>query len=268
VYYYDEFWSTGVLVKLAVSISAFLLTAASSTFGQDLPDFSGLPLGEARSAAESLGFIVNVRGIASVLPIDAIVSSNPPVGAAALPGSKVTLIYSEGISIPDVFGKNANTIIKSLEEQGLNVTVEYKSVKPHPRGLVVMQDPAPGIVFDASKRSVELLVTEGKTTIVPSNLTDQNLSTVLMELSKVGLQGFVSEGPEHDSTSPWTCSTDVPNACTHCSFSPKVTSVFPTSGTATWPNDTIALLTEANPTDDCQTVSGNCSADLLACQPD
>jgi eukaryotic-like serine/threonine-protein kinase len=113
-----------------------------------VPDVTGQPFANAKSALEGQGFQVGRADIQSDMPQGTVVAENPPPGTDVAHGSKITLSVSKGpatTQVPDVTGQNQQTAEQILSGAGLTPTVIYDPVTdPSQDGIVQSMDPPPG----------------------------------------------------------------------------------------------------------------------------
>jgi eukaryotic-like serine/threonine-protein kinase len=114
-----------------------------------VPDVTGEPFENAKSALQGQGFTVSRVDVQSDQAAKGVVvASDPPPGSSVAKGSKVTLSVSKGpatTQIPDVRGQSQADATALLEGDGLNVAVIIDPVNdPSQDGIVLSTDPAPG----------------------------------------------------------------------------------------------------------------------------
>jgi serine/threonine-protein kinase len=113
-----------------------------------VPDVTGQPYANAKSALEGKGFQVAREDIQSDMAQGVVVAENPPQGTAVPRGTKITLSVSKGpatTQVPDVTGQNQSTAESILTGAGLTPSVVYDPVTdPSQDGIVISTDPAPG----------------------------------------------------------------------------------------------------------------------------
>jgi serine/threonine-protein kinase len=113
-----------------------------------VPDVTGQPFANAKSALQGQGFAVARVDIQSDQPKGQVVSSDPAPGTQVPKGSKITLSVSKGpgtTTIPDVTGQNQTDAASILKGAGFAVAVVYQPVTdPGSDGIVISQDPVGG----------------------------------------------------------------------------------------------------------------------------
>ena len=113
-----------------------------------VPDVTGQPFANARSALQGQGFIVVRIDIQSDQAKGVVVQSDPPPGSSVDKGSRVTLSVSKGpatTQVPNVLNQNQADATLTLQQAGLNVAVIMDPVTdPSQDGIVISTDPAPG----------------------------------------------------------------------------------------------------------------------------
>ncbi|HET7449086.1 MAG TPA: Stk1 family PASTA domain-containing Ser/Thr kinase [Gaiellaceae bacterium] len=113
-----------------------------------VPDVTGQPYANAKSALEGQGFVVTRVEIQSDQAQGVVVSQDPPAGTDVSKGSKVTLSVSKGpatTTVPDVTTQNQAAAESILRGSGFTVAVVLQPVNdPSQDGIVISQDPAAG----------------------------------------------------------------------------------------------------------------------------
>jgi eukaryotic-like serine/threonine-protein kinase len=135
-----------------------------------VPDVTGQPYANAKSALEGQGFTVSRVEIQSDQAQGVVVATDPPAGSSVPKGSKITLSVSKGpatTQIPDVTNQTQADATSLLEGAGLTVAVTYESVNdPSQDGLVISQDPPAGA--DAKQGEV-VIIHVGQLSVPPGD---------------------------------------------------------------------------------------------------
>ena len=113
-----------------------------------VPDVTGQPYANAKSALEGQGFTVSRVDVPSDQAQGVVVASDPPPGSSVSKGARITLSVSKGpatTQVPDVTNQNEADATTILQQAGLTVAVITEPVTdPSQDGIVISQDPAPG----------------------------------------------------------------------------------------------------------------------------
>ena len=114
-----------------------------------VPDVTGQPFANAKSALQGQGFTVARVDVQSdQYPKGVVVASDPPAGSNVAKGAKITLSVSKGpatTTVPDVRNQTQADATAMLQGAGLTVAVVQDFVTdPSQDGIVIDQDPAPG----------------------------------------------------------------------------------------------------------------------------
>ncbi len=115
-----------------------------------LPDVVGLDAMLAGEILRSAGFeLGSVDSIAALSDLGSVVATRPIAGSPRSPGTRVTLVVSQGpavIAVPDVVGLSYREAYEVLDQAGLRIgRVRERRVAGTAPGLVIEQRPAPGI---------------------------------------------------------------------------------------------------------------------------
>jgi serine/threonine-protein kinase len=145
-----------------------------------VPDVTGQPFANARSALLGQSFTVVRVDIDSTQPKGDVVASDPPPGTSVPNGSKVTLSVSKGpgtTRVPDVTGENQSDATATLRQAGFAVGVVVQPVTdPGSDGIVISQDPGGGqkgtsgetVVITVGQLSASTETTTAATTTAPT----------------------------------------------------------------------------------------------------
>ncbi|MGZ4339062.1 MAG: Stk1 family PASTA domain-containing Ser/Thr kinase [Gaiellaceae bacterium] len=113
-----------------------------------VPDVTGQPFANAKSALQGQGFQVGRVEVQSDQPPGVVVAEDPPQGTSVPRGTKITLSVSKGpatTQVPDVTGQSQSTAEALLTGAGLTPSIVYDPVSdPSQDGIVLSTDPAPG----------------------------------------------------------------------------------------------------------------------------
>jgi serine/threonine-protein kinase len=113
-----------------------------------VPDVTGQPFANAKSALMGAGFVVTRTDIQSTQPKGTVISTDPAGGQQVPNGSKITVQVSKGpgtTQIPDVTGQNQSDATKILRQAGFSVGVVTQPTNdPSADGLVISQNPNGG----------------------------------------------------------------------------------------------------------------------------
>jgi serine/threonine-protein kinase len=113
-----------------------------------IPDVTGQPFANAKSALQGQGFVVTRVDIQSSQPKGTVVSTDPPGGTSVPKGSKIAVSVSKGpgtTQVPDVTGQNESDATTILKQAGFAVGVVYQPVNdPGSDGIVISQNPIGG----------------------------------------------------------------------------------------------------------------------------
>ena len=144
-----------------------------------VPDVTGQPFANAKSALEGQGFQVQRVDVQSTQPQGDVVDESPPAGTAQPRGTTITLSVSKGpaaAKVPDVTGQNQTDAEQTLTSAQLTPSVVYVPVTdPIQDGLVQSQTPAAG--SPAKSGEVVVIQVGQLTSGSPGNGTTTTTST-------------------------------------------------------------------------------------------
>jgi serine/threonine-protein kinase len=142
-----------------------------------VPDVTGQPFANARSALMGQGFSVVRSDIQSTQPKGEVISTDPAPGNQVPKGTKVTVQVSKGpgtTQIPDVTGQNQSDATNILQQAGFKVNAVYQPTNdPSGDGLVLAQDPSGG-TNGTNGQTVTITVGQLQQTDTTTTTTNQN----------------------------------------------------------------------------------------------
>ncbi len=112
---------------------------------RQVPDVVGKSQSDANKALTAAGFKVKVsEDYSETVKKGVVISQSPISGVFVMVGTRITILVSKGpqlVTVPDVTGQGEADAISTLENLGLQVTVNYQ-ISPDV-GFVLTQDPLP-----------------------------------------------------------------------------------------------------------------------------
>lgn len=123
------------------------------------------------------------------VPEGQVISSEPAAGAQVPKGSKVAIVVSKGtqlVKVPDVTGKPKADAQRILEQAGFKVKVVEAYSDAVAKGMVVSQDPSPGVSLDAGG-TVTITVSKGPEQVTVPDVTDMTEEDAIATLEALGL---------------------------------------------------------------------------------
>jgi serine/threonine-protein kinase len=151
-----------------------------------VPDVAGQSLSSAQSALQALGFRIGGpdEQPSADVPKGQVIGTDPPAGSSLEKGATVTVLVSSGVeqvTVPDVRNQAEASATQTLQNRGLEVEVQTKSVPSGDPsiGRVSAQDPAGGTEVDSGS-TVTIIVgvaSAPTTTTSPSSSTSSTTST-------------------------------------------------------------------------------------------
>ncbi len=131
---------------------------------RSVPDVVKRPRPGAEAALRAAGFRPEVSTAFSLTaPRGTVIRQDPPAGSRRRTGSVVDLLVSRGanrVTMPDAVGRPEAEVRGPLEDAGVTVQVERRPSEAVAAGLVLEQEPGPGVELTGRDR-VRLVVSEG-----------------------------------------------------------------------------------------------------------
>jgi eukaryotic-like serine/threonine-protein kinase len=138
--------------QMAIPGGEVLLTVSQGVERRPLPDVTGLQAERAVSLLEAIGFAVTVDTVESGEPAGAVLAQEPGAGTPVMLAGSIRLEISEGppsVEMPDLAGLPEEEAVARIRELGLEVAEIRTTFRfGRDRGLVVEQEPAPGLQVD------------------------------------------------------------------------------------------------------------------------
>jgi serine/threonine-protein kinase len=135
-------------------------------------------------------------------PAGQVTKQSPKPGESVVEGSTVTLTVSKGTetaTVPDVLQQSKASATAELQAAGFNVTSGTASSNDTPEGLVMAQNPNPGV--EANKGStVNITISTGPESVTVPNVVGQDQDTAEQTLEEAGFVVTTVEEPTIDPT--------------------------------------------------------------------
>jgi len=151
-----------------------LLGVAAVTFVPELlgpkeiqvPDVTGMNTTEAVSTIVSESFVVGETKEQSsdTIPEGEVIKTSPKAGRMANEGSAIDIYVSTGkekIDIEDFMGREFEDVSSELAEKGFTIEKEEEFDEAEPAGIILDQDPSPGVEVVAEETTITFTVSKG-----------------------------------------------------------------------------------------------------------
>ena len=137
-----------------------------------VPNVVNLTLNDALVQLQGAGLTPQTtRQASATVPIDSVISSDPPGGSSVPKGSVIKLVISSGpapAAVPNVVGQTPSAATATLEAAGFNVLVQNTASLDAQSGKVVSQSPGAGTPATAGSTVTIQVGTGGITTTTSS----------------------------------------------------------------------------------------------------
>lgn len=183
----------GVVVVGIVAALLFTFLPKNST----VPSLAGLSISEARDTLSQENLELDESDITYELTTDTeegiILSSNPESGSEVSSGTsiKVTVSSGIGVTIGDYVGQNLSSVVKELNSNYPNLTVNTISEdSPQSGGTILRQEKLKaGTLFNPNKAAEITLVYSTYATItIPDDIIGKSISEAQNELENMGVE--------------------------------------------------------------------------------
>lgn len=158
----------------------------------EVPNVVGMTEADAIAAIEGAQLEVALpigREYSKDVPEGVVISSEPTAGAQVPKGSQVAIVVSKGaqlVKVPDVTGKTKADAQRILEQAGFKVKVTEAFSDAVAKGMVISQDPSPGVSLDAGG-TVTITVSKGPDQVTVPDVTDMTEEDAISTLEALGL---------------------------------------------------------------------------------
>jgi serine/threonine-protein kinase len=155
-----------------------------------VPDLTGRPQPGAEAEIRGIGLESEVRTSFSLtVARGTVIGQDPEPGSRIRQGSTVEIIVSRGenrIAMPDGVGRPLSDALVPLEDAGVDVTVERRPSETVADGLVISQEPGPGVQLTGDDDAA-LVVSDGPTAREIPDLAGRQLAGASYTLGAAGL---------------------------------------------------------------------------------
>jgi len=160
-------------------------------------DLVGLPLPGVRAELADAGLAVETSSAFSLsVPRGSVLSQEPLPGTRVDPGGTVTLTVSRGavrVVLDDLVGDPLSEARRGLDEAGVAVEVEERPDEEVPAGVVLAQDPGPGLEVRGDG-TVRLVVSSGPSPRPVPDVEGRSVAVASFTLGAFGLEVTEVEG--------------------------------------------------------------------------
>ena len=176
-----------ILVIAGLGLAAYAITRPDKAL---VPDVVGRQVSAAQDAISNQGFRVHVsRAHSPRVPVDHVISQNPPGGAKLEKGSVVTLVSSTGPAtkaVPPVEGQGRHEAEKLLTDAGFKVKQRTESSDSVGKDHVISVSPSPGTLAEIGS-TVQLVVSSGPAQVSVPRVVGATLDSATATLQGAGL---------------------------------------------------------------------------------
>ncbi|MFR9676694.1 Stk1 family PASTA domain-containing Ser/Thr kinase [Streptomyces sp. TR02-1] len=169
---------------------AVTLVVSSGPRTVEVPELTGTPLAEARSALKEAGLEPGLvsRRFDDAVARGSVIRTEPAAGTGKRPGSAVRLTVSEGreIEVPDVAGRSRRAAHQALTDAGLKVRIAPERVHSgRPPGTVAAQSPEAGAKASEDE-TVTLTLSKGPEPVEVPDVEERSLDQARTALEDAG----------------------------------------------------------------------------------
>ncbi len=212
------FLATVVLFGCAVALFGFsgTLNPIDAVMGRgrqiDSPNLIGRPLPSARAEARSVGLKPTIRHAYSLtVPRGSVMGQDPSPGQRVRAGDRIELTVSNGenrVEMPDAVGHELDEIRGPLDDAAIVVEVTKLPSEKNPEGIVLAQDPDPGVVISGDQVA-KLVVSSGPAKRPVPKVAGMTVQAAAFHIGESGLKlGEIKLVPNPDVPVGAVVSTD------------------------------------------------------------
>jgi beta-lactam-binding protein with PASTA domain/predicted Ser/Thr protein kinase len=174
------------------TVTLFVSTGPPLT---EVPRVVGMKFEEAVDTLQEAGLRARRTNVFSERPEGEVVRQQPAPAASVREGSTVRVFVSQGeetVAVPDVLSQNRQSAEAELRANGFGVAVDQAPSDNTARGLVMAQDPDPGV--EAPKGStVRITISTGPESVTVPDVVGQDEDSARATLEEAGFRVEVRE---------------------------------------------------------------------------
>jgi eukaryotic-like serine/threonine-protein kinase len=174
------------------TVTLFVSTGPPLT---EVPRVVGMKFEEAVDTLQEAGLRARRTNVFSERPEGEVVRQQPAPAASVREGSTVRVFVSQGeetVAVPDVLSQNRQSAEAELRANGFGVAVDQAPSDNTARGLVMAQDPDPGV--EAPKGStVRITISTGPQSVTVPDVVGQDEDSARATLEEAGFRVEVRE---------------------------------------------------------------------------
>lgn len=129
------------------------------------PELQNMSLDEAQKALDKLGLKIRIRdGYSDEVEKDHVIEQSPVAGSEVKKGDTINVVLSKGakrVEVPTVTGYTLDEAESILKENKLTFRVTYEFSDIYKKGVVLRQDPSPGVTSVEEGDKINLVVSKG-----------------------------------------------------------------------------------------------------------
>jgi len=153
--------ASGTEVAAGSTVTMVVSTGPDAPATVPVPDVVGQSAADAQSMLEYAGLAVTTTEQSSEgVEAGLVIATNPSAGTEVALGTTVDMAVSTGpgdVAVPDFIGMTVDEATAAAEDAGLTIRFVEDSDDPDPDGLVIDQDPVPGVMAEAGSEVVAQL---------------------------------------------------------------------------------------------------------------
>ena len=178
--------------------SVVTITVSSGPGEAPVPLVQGLPADDAAAELRTAGFKSEQRReFSDTVTPGRVIETSPSEGSIARKGTTVTLVVSRGrekVSVPDVVGRPRDEAERTLQDAGLQASVQEEESEDADPGTVLRQDPAAGTAL-AKGRTVALVVAKAPADVPVPGVIDAPEDDAVSALEDAGFKVKKKQAP-------------------------------------------------------------------------
>lgn len=155
-----------------------------------VPNLTGRPRPGAVADVRATGLVPSVRTSFSLSGTrGTVIGQKPAAGSRVREGTTVDVIVSRGVNrvaMPDAVGRSLTTERRMLDDAGVRITVRRAASEDVAKGMVISQDPQPGVLV-TGQDTATFVVSDGPATRPVPNVAGLDLAGAAYLLGKAGL---------------------------------------------------------------------------------
>ncbi len=163
------------------------LVVSSGPFTSVVPKVTGEQQAAAEAALKQVHLTWTIQKTPSFSPVGTVVSTNPDAGTSWPQTKPVTLMVSEGLSLPDFFGQNLQAAQQWASQNGATLSQQQDQNSEQPQGTITGQQPKAGSIYQQGQ-TLTVNVSAGPAEVNVPDTIGMSVNQATQQLQQAGFK--------------------------------------------------------------------------------